>query len=384
MGAKRHLLFISAYTGLGGGESVQLNLMGALDPDHYALHLVCPRDGQLPEAARQHGVTTHIIPYRGITTWFVPVIWKRFPISRKIGDLARDLDVDAIHSDYHSLPFAVAAGHHAGGIPVIWNAMGWWFPVKPWQRHFFREQITQIIAITQAVRDRWLGTPPLMPPERIKVLVPGVDPDHFHPDVDGSKVRELLGFGPDVPLVAMIARFQHVKGHDVFQAMAKRIHDRMPEVRFAVAGENVFGVSKDEAYKNTILAAAREDAVLRNSLTYLGFWEDARQVIAAADVIVCPSRFESLGMVHIESMAMARPVVSMNNGGPAETLVDGQTGFLVPPEDPDALADRVMALLRDPALREQMGQAGRARVLEHFTAAGYAARFSQLVESLIG
>jgi glycosyltransferase involved in cell wall biosynthesis len=262
--------------------------------------------------------------------------------------------------------------------------MGWWFPVKPWQRHFFRQQITQIIAITQAVRDRWSGTPPLMPPERIKVFVPGVDPDHFQPDVDGSAVREMLGIGPDAPLVAMIARFQHVKGHDVFQTMIKRIHTHMPGVRFAVAGENVFGVSKDEVYKNTILNAARDDAVLCDSLTYLGFWEDARQVIAAADVIVCPSRFESLGMVHIESMAMARPVVSMNNGGPAETLVDGETGFLVPPEDPDALADRVLVLLRDPALRARMGQTGRARVLEHFTAAGYAVQFSQLVESLIG
>jgi hypothetical protein len=143
-----------------------------------ALHLVCRRNEQLPEAARKLGVTTHIIPYRGITTWFVPAVWKRFPISRKIGDLARDLHIDAIHSDYHSLPFAVAAGRRAGGIPVIWNAMGWWFPVKPWQRHFFLQQITQIIAITQAVRDRWLGTPPLMPRERIKVLVPGVT-DHF-------------------------------------------------------------------------------------------------------------------------------------------------------------------------------------------------------------
>lgn len=381
---KRNLLFISAYTGLGGGESVQLNLMDALDPDRYTLHLVCPREGQLPEAARQVGVTTHIIPYRGITTWFVPPIWKRFPISRKIGELARKLKIEAIHSDYHSLPFAVDAGHRAGKIPVIWNAMGWWFPVKPWQRHFFRDEITQIIAITQAVRDRWLGTPPLMPMERVKVLVPGVDPDHFHPGVTGSVVREQLSIGPDVPLVAMIARFQHVKGHDIFQEMVKRVHAQMPEVQFAVAGENVFGVSKDEVYKNSILAAAREDPVLRDNVKYLGFWEDARQVIAAADVIVCPSRFESLGMVHVESMAMQCPVVSMDNGGPAETLVDGQTGFLVPPEDPDALADRVLTLLRDPALRARMGEAGRIRVLEHFTAAGYAAQFSQLVESLIG
>lgn len=379
---RKNLLFVSAYTGLGGGESVQLNLMGALDPGRYALHLVCPREGQLPDAARALGVTVHALPYRGITTWFVPAIWRRFPVAGRLAALVRRLEIDAIHTDYHSLPFAVAAAR-ANRIPVIWNAMGWWFPVWPWQRHFFRREITQIIAITQAVRDRWLGEPPLMPRERIPVLVPGVDPDYFHPGVDRAPVRAVLGIGPDGPLVAMIARFQHVKGHDIFQAMARLVHAQMPEARFAVAGENVFGVSKDETYKTAILAAARQDPALHESLHYLGFWEDAREVIAAADVIVCPSRFESLGMVHLESMAMARPVVSMNNGGPAETLVEGETGTLVPPDDPAALAEGVLALLRDPARRARMGAAGRARVLARFTARGYADQFSQLVESLV-
>ncbi|HEX3051179.1 MAG TPA: glycosyltransferase family 4 protein [Aggregatilineaceae bacterium] len=384
MPSKRKLLFISAYTGLGGGESVQLNLMAALDPARFDLHLVCPRDGQLPDAARKHGVTVHILPYRGITTWFVPALWMRFPISRKLARLLTDLHIDAIHSDYHSLPFAVAAGRLAGHVPVIWNAMGWWFPAKPWQTHFFRDQVTQIIAITRAVRDRWLGDPPFMSPASIKVIVPGVDPAYYYPEADdGSAVRAKLGIGPDVPLVALIARFQQVKGHDIFQEMVRRVHAVLPNVHFAVAGENVFGVSKDETYKHQILETAQTDPVLRECLTYLGFWEDARQVIAAADVMVCPSRFESLGMVHLESMAMATPVVSMNNGGPQETVVDGTTGFLVPPEDPAALANAVITLLRDPARRAQMGQAGRAHVLAGFTAEGYARQFSDLVESLL-
>jgi glycosyltransferase involved in cell wall biosynthesis len=380
--AKRNLLFVSAYTGLGGGENVQLNLMSALNPDRYALHLVCPREGQLPDAARERGITVHILPYRGITTWFVPAIWMRFPVARKLADLVHHLGIDAIHTDYHSLPFAVAAAQ-ANRVPIIWNALGWWFPTRPWQRRFFREQITQIMAVTRAVRDRWLGDTPVVPPDRVRVVTPGVDPDYFHPGVDGSPVRAHLGIGPEVPLVTMIARFQHVKGQDIFLAMAKQVQSQMPEARFAAAGENVFGVSKDEAYKRAVLAAAREDPVLHDSVTFLGFWDDVREVIAAADVIVCPSRFESLGMVHLESMAMARPVVSMNNGGPAETMVDGETGYLVPPEDPAALADRVVALLRDPAQRTRMGAAGRARILAHFTAAGYAQQVSQLIESLV-
>ncbi|NDJ74875.1 MAG: glycosyltransferase family 4 protein [Chloroflexi bacterium] len=380
---KRNLLIISAYSGLGGGESVQLNLMRALDTERFALHLVCPRDGQWPQAAREAGARVHLLPYRGATMWFWPAIWKRFPMVGQLTQLLCDEHIDVIHSDYHSLPFAVGAAQRLGNIPVIWNAMGWWFPARPWQLDFFEQQVSQIIAITRAVRDRWLGDDPFMSPNLIEVLVPGVDPDHFHPGVDGSPVREKLGIGPDVPLVGMIARFQEVKGHDVFQAMAKLIHREFPQAHFAVAGENVFGVSKDEAYKNSILTAAREDPVLSEKLSYLGFWPDAREVIAAADVMVCPSRFESLGMVHLESMAMGCPVVSMNNGGPAETVIHGQTGFLVAPGDPEALAERVLALLRDPGMRSRLGKAGRAHVLAGFTAAGYARQIEQVIDRLL-
>ena len=378
------LLFVSAYSGLGGGESVQLNLMRALDPDRFALHLLTPQDGTWPAAARELGVTTHTIPYRGINTLFVPAIYRRFPISRKLAALARQIGAQAIHSDYHSLPFAVEAGH-ALRIPVIWNAMGWWFPARPWQRAFFRNEVTHIIAITQAVRDRWLAASNnFMPREHIDVFVPGVDADHFQPGVvDGGTVRAKLGIDADVPLVGLIARFQQVKGHDIFQAMAQHVLAELPNAHFVVAGENVFSVSRDEDYKQGILAAAEADPALRENLHYLGFWPDAREVVSAVDVMVCPSRFESLGMVHLESMAMGCPVVSMNNGGPAETVVDGQTGYLVPPEDPAALAARVLALLRDPGLRAQMSDAAHAHVLANFTAAGYAAQFETLVQNLI-
>jgi glycosyltransferase involved in cell wall biosynthesis len=376
-----NLLFISSYTGLGGGERIQLNLMEALDHDRYALHLVVPADGQFARAARDLGVTTHILPFRGATTWFVPAIWKRFPIAGRLAALVKRLDIHAIHTNYHALPFAVAAGQ-AARIPVLWYSIGWWFPVRLWQKSFFREEVTQIVAASQSVRDRWLGPSPFIAPDSVPVIIPGVNEDYFHPGIDGAPVREKLGIGPEVPLVVMLARFQHVKGHDIFQAMAQRIVAQMPEARFAVAGENIFGVRKDETYKLSILEHAHSDPVLSRCLTYLGHYDDPRPLVAAADVVVCPSRFESLGMVHLESMAMARPVVSMNNGGPAETIIDGVTGYLVPPEDPDALADRVVTLLRDPALRVRMGQAGRAHVLESFTASAYAAHIADLFDSL--
>jgi D-inositol-3-phosphate glycosyltransferase len=100
-------------------------------------------------------------------------------------------------------------------------------------------------------------------------------------------------------------------------------------------------------------------------------------------VMVCSSWFESLSMVALESMAMARPMVSTRVGGPAETIRDGETGYLVPPRDSAALAERVIALLNDPERRKAMGARGAAHVREHFSAARYAAAISALIEAAL-
>ncbi|MCC7209993.1 MAG: glycosyltransferase family 4 protein [Anaerolineae bacterium] len=378
-----NVLFSTIYTGIGGGESLTLNLMRAMDRARFGLHLLTPSDGAFPTAARTLGVQTHCIPFRGASTFFVPAVWGRFPITGKIAALLREAHIDAVMSDYHTLPFVIPAAE-AAGIPVIWNAMGWWFPIHPWQRRFFARRIRRIIAISGAVKDRLLGTPPKLPPEHIDVFIPGVDTDQHQPGVvSGAPVREKLAIGLETPLVAMIARFQNVKGHEYFLEAARHVLEGVPEARFAVAGENVFAVSRDEAYKQSILSAVQNDALLRDRVSYLGFWPDAREVLAAADVMVCSSWFESLSMVALESMAMARPIVSTSVGGPAETVLDGVTGFLVPPRDARALAGRIVQLVRDPALRAKMGAAGRARALEHFSARRYAQTIEDVIEQAI-
>ena len=222
-----------------------------------------------------------------------------------------------------------------------------------------------------------------MPPDRVQVLPPGVDTERFQPGIDGSTVRADAGVAPDTPLVALIARFQDVKGHDVFQAMARTVAQAIPEARFIVAGESINEKSADDAYKSRILAAHQADPLLRERLVYLGFRSDAERVMAAAGVIVCSSSFESYGMVNVEAMASGKPVVSTRRGGPSETVADGETGFLVDAGDADALAQHVITLLRDPALRQRMGAAGRARVEQRFSAESMAASFDAVLKNLI-
>ncbi|MGJ3239063.1 MAG: glycosyltransferase family 4 protein [Anaerolineae bacterium] len=375
-----NLLFTSWYTGLGGGETDLLALAQFLDHDRWRPHLLVPADGVLAQKWREHGWTVHIIPYRGASTYFVPMIWRQFPVVKRFADLLQDADIRLVASEYHTLPL-IQPGAQALNIPLMWTVHGWWFRPNLWQQAFFRE--IPVVARSRSIRDGFLGSPPFMPPDDIPIIYSGVDTDRFRPSPQAYYAeREALELSPDTPLVVMVARFQEVKGHHTFQEMARLVLSQMPDVHFVVAGEDTFGVSKDEAYRQQMLANARTDPTLRERLHYIGFRDDVERVLASADVVVCASTFESYGKVNLEAMACACPVVSTEQGGPSETILHNQIGYLVTPDDASAFAGYVLALLRDPALRWRFGERGRARVLNHFsaqtTAEQYQSFFSEL------
>ncbi len=314
--------------------------------------------------------------------WFIPSVWSRLPDSKRIESALRGLSPQVIHSDFHTLPFALPASRRLG-VPLIFTCYGWWFRPRPWQRGFYRNGPQTILAISEAVRRGFLGDPPFMPPERVQVLHLGVDTSLFRPrPEERPELRRALDLPPESPLVTLLARYQSVKGQDVFLQSCARIARQRPEARFVVAGENIFGGAGDEAFKRRIYRQAQSEPLLRDRVRFLGWVPGPERLLAASDVVVCSSRFESFGMVLVEAMASGVPVVSTRVGGPGETVADGETGYLVPPGRPDLIAARVLALLADSDLRGRMGTAGRARVVERFELRRYAAGFSEIVESL--
>ena len=374
----KRILFVSWYTGLGGGETDLLALSNSLDRRQYEPHLLLPADGPLSE--RWQG-PAHVIPFRGATTFFAPALWSRFPTVGKFAALLRRERIDLAHSDYHSLPYMAPAAHKLG-LPLVFTLWGWWFKPKPWQRSFFRG-VPATVARSIAIRDGFLGKPPFMPRESLPVIYAGVDTRRFSPGVEGNGLRDELGIKRDAPLAAMAARFQPVKGHHTFQAMARFIADELPDARFIVAGDDVFGVAADGRYRDETLRKAREDPLLRDRLQYIGFRDDIERVYAAADVVVCASAFESFGIANIEAMACGKAVVSTDRGGPAETMLPGETGILVPPDDPRALAEAAINLLRDSDRRRHMGARARAHVGERFSIHAMSAAYQRIFDDLL-
>ena len=377
----KRILFASWYSGLGGGETDLLFLAESLDPRRFECHLVLPNEGQLSERWRAKGWHAHIVPFRGASTLFVPAIWARFPIVDRFATLLKQKSIDIVHSDYHTLPMMAAAAGRAG-VPILFTLWGWWFKPKSWQRKFLQD-IPAIVARSKAIRDGFLGSPPFMPADTIPVIYSGVDIKRFNPDIDGKYLRDEIGIPGDCPVIAMVARFQRVKGHHTFQALAETIAAQMPQAHFVVAGDDVFGVTADARYRDQILQAAADNALLRDRLHYIGFRHDVEGVYAAADVVVCPSAFESFGRANLEAMACGKPVVSTKHGGPAETILHGETGILVEPTDTRALAEGVLQLLNDGDLRSRMGAAGRAHVCQVFSNAATTVAYQDIFERLL-
>ncbi|MBN2564077.1 MAG: glycosyltransferase [Candidatus Eisenbacteria bacterium] len=219
-------------------------------------------------------------------------------------------------------------------------------------------RVGELIAVSRAVKD--VLTDYGVDPSRIEVIYSGTDPRVFHPGVDGSSVRSELGLAPDAMVVGKIANFYHRwKGHDTFLEAAAILTRSRPELMFLLAGHET------DAPKTHALI---DGLGLDGRVATAGFRTDVPNVIAALDVSVnSPRSGEGLSGAVRESMAMGRPVVATDVGGNRELVADGETGLLVPPGDPEALARAVAAILDDPALATRLSENGARFVRENLT-----------------
>jgi glycosyltransferase involved in cell wall biosynthesis len=202
-------------------------------------------------------------------------------------------------------------------------------------------------------------------PSRICVVPNGVPvPERPPTRVDA---RGRLGLPPEAFVVGTLARLAPHKGiDDLVRAMVK-VDD--PRVVLAVAGDG-----EERAMLETLAAP------LGDRVRFLGRVEDAADLYASSDVFALPSLLEGFGLVFVEAAMFGVPSIAADAGAVAEVVENGLTGVLVPPGDPSAVAAAVTALRDDPATRDRMGRAARARAMERFTdramAAGYARVFA--------
>lgn len=212
-------------------------------------------------------------------------------------------------------------------------------------------------------------------PEKIVSIANGVNMQRFEGhDSAGQQVRRELGIALDVPLIGVVARLSPQKDHETFLLAASKIAKVLPEARFLIAG--------DGALRETLIASAR-NLGLQQQVIFCGIRSDIPAVLSAIDLLVFSSRWEGLPVALLEGMATARPVVATAVGGVPGVVVHGSTGLLVPPGEPETLAEACVQVLSDPIRASQMGKAGRARVEAHYSMDAMIRQTIAVYESLL-
>ena len=327
------------------------------------------------------------VPYREIPNFHRPRgTWNPAPHLRwgiHLSGAVRRL-VRIIQEDEISLVHQNDAIHIQGAIAgklagrrVVWHINGMNYPlVYQGFKLLVYLLADSVVASSYAIGETYLGRGVLT--RDFRVLYPPVDVDQYL-DHHGPGIREELNVPGSCPLIAMIGNMNPLKGHLYFVKAAGIVKERVPSARFLIIGqhlENRRGYSEEVAKEVSRLG-------LEEHLIFTGFRQDIPAVLGAIDILVHPSLSESFGMVVAEAQAASKPVVATAVGGVKEVVLPDETGILVPPKDPQALADGVLRLLEDPAYARRLSVQGRDHVRKLFPLEQCAARYREVYNSVM-
>ncbi|MCQ9343346.1 glycogen synthase [Corynebacterium kozikiae] len=268
----------------------------------------------------------------------------------------------------HGIPHVVTAHSLEPDRPWKREQLGGGYEVSSWSERNAMEYADAVIAVSAKMRESVLEAYPRIDPDRVKVVLNGIDTELWQPR-EGRGVLEELGVDLGKPIVAFVGRITRQKGVEHLVKAAAHFDEDVQLVLCAGAPD-----TPEIAAHTTALV---EELQSRRSGI---FWvqemlsrDKIQEILSAAEVFVCPSIYEPLGIVNLEAMACGTAVVASNVGGIPEVVRDGSTGLLVnydeaQPEDFEReIAEKVNQVVRDTELARSFGLAGRARAVEDFS-----------------
>ncbi|MDX2161512.1 MAG: glycosyltransferase family 4 protein [bacterium] len=366
-----HVVHLIKVTGIAGAERHLLTLLPGLraaGTDARLIALVEPGHpvDALAHAAAQVGVPFEraIIHHHGD----VGLIRRLIPLLRR--ERPDIVHTHLLHADLYGIPAAKLAGVRR---VVTSRHNDDAFRRQPHWRAIHAAQwrmVDQGIAISDAIRAFSIAVESA-PPSKITRIHYGLPsaPPAAPPDL-----RAALGIPPGTPLIGMVGRVTAQKGMRYGLIGFLQAADTFPDAHLVIVGDG------DERAALESLVADRMDA---KNVHFLGWRADAAALMGAFDVFLMPSLWEGFGLVLLEAMAAGKPVIASRASAIPEIVVDGATGLLVPPRDPDAITAALRHLLADAGLRAQMGAAGAARLREHFTPDGMIAATQALYDRIL-
>lgn len=267
-------------------------------------------------------------------------------------------DVFHVHVGTGRENFDGARAARAAGVPAVVQTqhLPWMLRSRGKRPPFFRGQrdVDHLIGVSSALTRSYeqIG----LPVGRISTVPNGVGPREHRPG--RAAARRALGLDADQPVVITVGRLITMKRHRDLVDSTPALLERFPDLVVLVVGDG---------HLHRQLRRQAVSLGVGDRVRLLGHRTDARQLLDAADVFVLPSAHEGMPLAALEAMEAGLPVVATRVTGSEEVVVDGETGLLVPAQDPAALTRALADLLADPTRRARMGREGRRRYLAGYT-----------------
>ncbi len=369
----RRVLFVAWAPFFSGAERALLLTLRSLEETPYEPIVLAGTDGEFVAQVRALGVHCDVAPMFPLD--------KARPLSglRSIASVVKRAArwrVSLIHTN--EAPSFQPAGYAARllRLPVVTHIR---FPVSGVAyRWLLRPSFSHTLFVSQALLDDAIAEAPGLFDGRSEVLHDGVELQPAWSQNELAAVRQQLELPLDRPIVAIAGQVAEVKGIWDFVEAARLVAASSADPLFVVLGDDLkTGGTTRRAMEERVAALG-----LRDRFKFLGFRKDAPRLMQAFDIVAVPSHVEPLGNATLEAMAAGRPVVGSRVGGIPEMIVDGETGMLVPPRDPRALSEALLAIAGNPELRTRLGAAARERAGAAFSIEAHGSRLRKTYGSL--
>lgn len=336
--------FVITSMPVGGAETLLVNLMQRMDARKMIPDVVCLKEpGPLGEQiASQFGVQSDMIGGK----WDIGVVWR---LAKHFRRNATDVVITVGAGDKMFWGRLAAALAGVPGIAAALHSTGW--PDGVGRLNRMLTPLTDAFIAVADSHGEFLRDFERFPADRVHVIRNGVDCDRFVPDDQARiKLRRELGVDDDAPIVGIVAALREEKNHSLFVAAASDVLAQHPNAQFVIIGDGPMRPSIESA-----IAQIEHPSHIH----MLGTRHDTDQLLAAMDTFVLSSLNEASPVSILEALACGVPVVATDVGSVGETVRTGVTGYLVPSEDRELMAESILRLIDDPSHARKLGQAGR-------------------------
>lgn len=341
-----------------GAEEVAFEIFRRLDPKRYQSYLVCP-PALVKEFSRDwQGENSVMHELKLDDPWQVPQ-------AHRFVSFLREEKIDVVHA--HMIRGAMAAVPLArlAGVPVVvhtchgrevWRKS--WLKRQFWIDRRITDWSDATIAVSEATAAHLLNDKKL-DAKKVKVIRNGRTVNGFKPEPGAlDALRASLGIEPGSSVVGVFARLEPQKAHKYLIEALPAILGKISHLKVLFVGD---GALRRELEEHV------EGLGLKEAVVFTGYRHDSMALMSLCDLIALPSIHEGMPLVPIEAAALGKAVVATAVDGTKEVVANGDTGILVPPEQPQALAGAITRLLLNPDERRKMGERGRARANQEFT-----------------